>query len=559
MKLFNSILVKSLFLLFLPIIGVSQNFKWVNQIGNNNIDGITKVINDLDDNLYVVGYFYGTLDVDPSSKTKHLISKGDADIYIAKFNADGNLIWAQSFGGSLEDVGYGLSLNNEGDLFVSGSFYNSVDFDPSDSNYNVSSKGASDVFLSKFDSSGNFIWVKTFGSVNYDYNRALNIDNSNNIYLPGTFTGSIDFDPGNGVEILTANSFDVFLVKLNSDGEFVWVNHLKSKYDSFVYGVVSDGNEACYISGFYSDSLLFDSKIEESNINSKGQHDVFIYKFNKDGKFIWNHSIGSPNEEQLQDIQIDNDNNLVFCGIFIDSLDFNPKGNNLSLNSKGGSDVFISKIDTSGLFIWAISFGSDKYDKCYSLSIDNQNNIYSIGVFYNTIDFNINGNKKIIAANGQVDIFINKIDNNGNYKGALSIGSTGPDYGSSVLIDNQNNLISSGDFAGTVDFDPGTGTLNLTSKGSSDAFILKLSSETLQTIQFIDDFTYYRLYPNPSNGELNLDIEGEFNLSIYNIYGDIVYTSSNRLNSLLNLESGPYLVKIEKNNTIYTSKIIINR
>ena len=124
------------------------------------------------------------------------------------------------FGGASSDVGYSIAVDSSGNVYTTGSFNGTVDFDPGTGVENLTSAGGSDGFISKLDSSGNYVWAKSLGDTGFDYVRSIAVDSSGNVYTTGNFNGTVDFDPGAGVENVTSNgSNDVFVLKLTPSGE----------------------------------------------------------------------------------------------------------------------------------------------------------------------------------------------------------------------------------------------------------------------------------------------------------------------------------------------------
>ncbi len=186
--------------------GPSGIFHWAKKLGGTSSDVGGSVSVDRK-YVYATGNFSGTADFDPSASTANLISSGQGDIYIAKYDrGTGNLIWAYSVGSNgssgEDDIGNDISTDAIGNVYVTGQFYHSVDFDPSASTVNRSSAGNNDLFLAKYDKNGNYVWVWTLGGVYADSGLDLEIK-SNAVYTTGFFTGTIDFDPSSSVYNLT--------------------------------------------------------------------------------------------------------------------------------------------------------------------------------------------------------------------------------------------------------------------------------------------------------------------------------------------------------------------
>jgi len=387
--------------------------------------------------------------------------------------------WARSFGSSSDDIGYSIAHDPTGNVYMTGNFQGTVDFDPGPAEFFLTSNGGKDIFISKFDASGNFIWARSFG-VNGTYTdegRSITVDADGNACTTGTFEGTIDFDPGSEVYNLTSNGYnDVFILKLNGQGNFIWAKNLggDSEYGDYGYAIALDAEGNVYTTGMFGITADFDPGSSVYNLVSNGFYDVFISKLDPSGNFIWAKNLGGTSNDIGNSIIIDAVGNVYTTGYFQGTADFDPGSGVFNLVSKGSADVFISKLDPSGNFIWAKSFGAGNSDIGKSIALDANGNVYTTGEFRSTVDFDPGSGVYNIVSKGGTDIFVSKLDASGNFIWAKNMGGTSNDFGNSIIIDAAGNVYTTGWFYGTADFDPGSGTFNLTSNGLTDAFISKL-------------------------------------------------------------------------------------
>jgi len=170
---------------------------------------------DLLGNVYSTGMFQGTCDFDPGVGTFTLTSIGGWDSYVSKLDASGNFIWAKQLGGISNDYGYSLTVDTVGNVYTTGTFKNTVDFDPGVGTFSMASVGNSDIFISKLNSSGNFVWAIQIGDTSVDIANSIAVDVSGNVYSTGSFKYKPDFDPGPGTFTLTAfGNTDGFIHKI---------------------------------------------------------------------------------------------------------------------------------------------------------------------------------------------------------------------------------------------------------------------------------------------------------------------------------------------------------
>jgi len=359
-----------------------------------------------------------------------------------------------------------IVLDQNENSYITGSFDSIVDFDPGPGTYNLSSNGLVDIFIQKIDSSGNLVWVYSFGSSGGDSGNSITIDNQGDIYITGTFRGTIDFNPGIGISNLTVpptSSWGIFILKLDANGNFIWA---KSIDDGSGNSIEVDSFNNVYITGgFGGGTIDFDPGPGVYNLTSTTiNRDVFVLKLTSNGDFIWAVGYGSSANEAGLDIHIDNAYNVYISGYFKTGtvVDFNPGTGIYNLISNGNDDAFIQKLDSSGVFIWAKSFGGTGYEIVKDVVTDNNGNVYAIGQFDWTVDFDPSpGVFNLISLGGNADNFVVKLDVNGNFVWANSTGGLNVDITTDIEIDDFGDLYISGWFQSNVDFDPGPGVYML--------------------------------------------------------------------------------------------------
>jgi hypothetical protein len=455
---------------------VEPTLVWAKRLGGTDYDNVNSLEVDSSGNVYTTGIFSGTADFDPGTGVSNLTSAGGDDVFISKLNSDGSFAWAKSWGGTDYDGVSGLKVDSSGNVYTTGTFYGTADFDPGTGVSNLTSAGDSDVFISKLNSDGSLAWAKSWGGTVYDYANSLEVDSSGNVYSTGTFFGTADFDPGTGVSNLTsAGGYDVFISKLNSDGSFAWAKSWGGTGSDNVKSLKVDSSGNVYTTGTFQGTVDFDPGTGVSNLTSAGGNDVFISKLNSDGSFAWAKSFGGTVSDSVNILQVDSSGNVYTTGTFSGTADFDPGTGVSNLTSAGGDDVFISKLNSDGSFAWAKSLGGTNFDGVSGLKVDSSGNVYTTGYFSGTADFDPGTGVSNLTSAGSVDVFISKLNSDGSFAWAKSLGGTNYDYVNSLEVDSSGNVYTNGTFSGTADFDPGTGVSNLTSAGSDDVFVVKLA------------------------------------------------------------------------------------
>lgn len=397
-----------------------------------------------------------------------------------------NWLWAKSIGGASSDAyasGSAIILDKSGNIYTTGSFSGTVDFDPGVGTANLSSAEGSG-FILKTDASGNFVWVKQMGAGGV----SIVVDGSGNVYSTGNFTGTADFDPGTGVFNLTSCAYgDAFISKLDEQGNFVWAKSMfgiTSDAATQVSSIALDASGNVYTTGIFAGTEDFNPGTETFNITASGGVDIYISKLDNLGNFVLAKSMGGTSSDLTSNaIAIDGSGNIYTTGYFSGTVDFDPGAGivNLAQMNGGTNSAFISKLDSSGNFVWAkqIAGTSPVMVTGNSIALDVSGNIYTTGLFTNTVDFDSGSEIFNLTSIGYGDIFVSKYNSSGNLIWAKAMGGIGSDGGASIALDSFGNVFTTGYFSKTVDFDPGAGVFNLTSIGGSDgrsAFISKLDN-----------------------------------------------------------------------------------
>ncbi|MFZ4123907.1 MAG: SBBP repeat-containing protein [Candidatus Planktophila sp.] len=383
------------------------------------------------------------------------------------------------FGGSSGgDLGRSIAVDSGGNIYTTGHFRGTVDFDPGTGTSNLTSVGFADVFVSKLNSTGDLLWAKGFGGTSGgDFGHSIAVDSGGNIYTTGHFRGTVDFDPGAGTSNLTsAGATDVFVSKLDSAGDLIWAKSFGGGVGNLAYSIAVDGSGNIYTTGYFRGTADFDPGEGTFNLTNAGSGDAFVSKLNSAGDFLWAKRFGGTQSDRAYSIAVDSSGNVYTTGYFQATVDFDPGAGTSNLTSAGATDAFVSKLDSAGDFLWAKRFGGTQSERAYSIAVDGSGNVYTTGYFSGTVDFDPGAGTSNLTSVGQGDAFVSKLDSAGDLIWAKSFGGTESDLGLSIAVDGSGNVYTTGYFRRTVDFDPGAGTSNLTSVGSDDVFVSKLDS-----------------------------------------------------------------------------------
>ncbi len=366
-------------------------FQWARTWGGADWEYNRGLAVDNDGNVYVPGYYAGTVDFDPGSGTDNHSANGAQDVFITKFNPDGDFLWARTWGGSSSDDGYGAETDEFGNVYITGQYQNNVNFNPSGSE-NRTSNGGQDVFLSKFDSDGNFIWVRTWGGPNWDYGHDISFDSSGNLYTVGWFAGTVDFDPGAGVDSHTADADPgVYLCKYTPSGDFTWARTWGgSRYQGYDFGigVNTDDGSNIYVAGRYSGTVDFDPGPGDESHTYMGSApddvDAFVSSFDSNGEFRWVATWGSSSVVRARGVDCDAEGNVFVGGDYTGYVDFDPDPIDEEVHSSTNLDVSVSKFDSSGDLLWVRTWGAFGNDRTGMLAVDKYGNAFFTGILQGT-------------------------------------------------------------------------------------------------------------------------------------------------------------------------------
>lgn len=368
----------------------SGNFLWAKQFiaTSSGVFG-NALTTDAGGNVYIIGNFESTVDFDPGPGTFNLTSAGNKDIFISKLDANGNFLWAKRFGGNSigvpGDGGESIKLDAIGNVYTTGYFSGTVDFNPGSGSYNLTSTGSSDIFISKLDANGNFLWARTFGSTSGDEGYSIDTDIWNNVYVTGQYRTTVDFDAGPGTFTLTSNgNSDVFITKYSSTGNFIWAKAFG--------GIIADKGSAINIdktgnvitTGYYTYTTDFDPGPATFTMNpvSLGAKDIFVSKLDSGGNFIWAKSMGgNGGDDEGFSVVTDSQRNIYSTGYSNGDADFDPSAATYTLSYQSYSEIYISKLDSVGDFVWALLISGNNDERSKSIVLDQNESIYTCGYF----------------------------------------------------------------------------------------------------------------------------------------------------------------------------------
>ena len=454
---------KILFYLFSNILIISvypQAFQWALQGGgagsSTNSDMGQAVTTDLQGNVIVTGIFESTAQFGTTSLT----SAGSNDIFIAKYDNTGNLIWAIQAGGTQLDWPKAICTDKNNNILITGQFSGTATFGSS----TTITANSIDIFVAKYNSSGVLQWVKREGGSSVDRGLAIAADTAGNVIVTGDFSGAATFGTTN---LTSAGAADIFLIKYNAAGTMQWARKAGNLVNDRATAVVTDISGNIYITGSFGGTVSFGTT-QLTATGGSNDTDIFTAKYNAAGTVVWAKKGGSNSGvvEEARGIALDDAQNIYITGLFGGSATFDTQ----NITSNGSSDAFLVKYNNSGVAQWAKSGGGTNEDEGEAVTVMPDGRISITGFYKGSATF---GNVTLNAFGGTTDFdgFVVNYDSNGNQKWAKTFGRTGEDEGYGIKSDLNNSLYITGYFRNNILFDQ----IQMSAQGYSDMFLSQIN------------------------------------------------------------------------------------
>ncbi|QNL23025.1 T9SS type A sorting domain-containing protein [Hyphobacterium sp. CCMP332] len=586
-------------LFFSQLPSFSQNLEWIGQIGSSNNPNSSARINSIESNdslIFISGFTSRIADLDPGAS----IYLGDTNTFktptvigfVTSFDNSGEFKYSVRFNVTRE---FHMSIDDSSNLFVA-SVISDWPFisDPVDtvlcivehsagidSISNICTGQCGDFLqLLKFDQNGNLIYNAEIGNnAPHTYFQIYSLKNTrdNGSIIYGSFSGTIDFDPGNGINLSTGSG-NFFLLKLDNNGDFVWFKKFPlgmrtlGLMDHLDDRIAIDNDNNIVIGGFFEDSIDTDPGPGVNYLFARGQYNAFLIKLDSIGNFIWSVNNGTLPQSgwgTIADnhaVNIDDEDNIIASGVFYGETDFDPGPDSAIHISEGQEDVYISKYTPNGELIWVNTYGGSGYDKPYDIDIDHQGSIYSTGVIYSdSLDFDPGINSVPFYSNSQGDAYIVKYTARGNLDWVHKIGSPlEREIGTSVKIHNSDLWIA-GLFNDNINFNFIGGNPQILDPSLGRTYIAKYSDIISSINQVVIDQNF-SLYPNPSNGKVyfkNSNSNKIVEITIHDLNGQIKYhqkMDQGKIKSMnLQINPGLYIAKILFDSEVTIAKKLLIR
>lgn len=601
--------------LFLQKMTPEGELLWLKTLGSSEHEYASFIDVDQFGNIYVSGTFDGQLDFDPGIGVYNLNGDESDHIFVAKYNNDGAFIWAKQ----METIQWGqhkseVKVDQIGNVYVIGEFRHQVDFDPGIDTFILDAGNNDNLFIQKLNTQGDFQWVKqieadSYGALHHGNFKPV-ITEEGDLLIGGTFSDTLDFDPGPSVHNLIGHSGgNIFLLKLNASGDFIWAKQI-GDHGQFVNCVdlILDLDDNILLSGLFSDTVDFDPGVGVESLTCDSSYSSFVVKLDHNSEFIWakdfpmhggafshSHSLAS---DQFKNVYLA----LVFDTLQVDSFTFETIG------PYNYHDILTMKLNASGQVKWGLSYGGISADFCKGIVVNDLGEIYTSGYFHQTVDFDPSSGVSEFTVDGVMasgNGFIQKlnqcftttaetyslcdslvwIDGNTYYEdnqSASYIYSTASDCDSIIVLDLDitelsptisafgPSIITEQDWDSYqwVDCDndfeeiPQENSFLFTPTQSGN-YAVMVEQDGCTSIS--ECFTYEPLstqdvllnqvtiLPNPTHGQVTINIGSldKVGVKVFDVLGKVVYESSEITESKTQLdligESGVYMIELSSN------------
>jgi hypothetical protein len=382
---------------FVAMLDSDGNWQWATQAGGGAYQWGTAITIDDVGNSYVMGCFMGTAIFGNYSLT----SIDNLDIFVAMLNSEGNWQWATQAGGSSNDWGNGIVIDNSGNIYVTGNFEETITFD----SYSLTSSGDFDVFVAMLDSEGNWQWATQAGGSSNDWGNGIIIDNSGNSYVTGDFGDIATFGSNS---LTSSGDLDVFVAMLDSEGIWQWATQAGGNSSDSGNGITIDNSGNSYVTGYFVGIATFGS----NSLTSSGGSDVFVAMLDSEGIWQWATQAGGNSSDRGNGITIDNSGNSYVTGYFGDIATFGS----YTLTNGSVESIYLAKMGANGTWQWATQESGNDYNRGFDISIDDTGNCYVTGFFYGTAIFGL----YTVTSSDEKDIFVAKLGNDTSVENEIS-------------------------------------------------------------------------------------------------------------------------------------------
>ena len=549
---------------FVAKLDTNNNILWSKVISSNNLLIGNSVAIDSSGNVFVAGYFYGTVVFNPGDPVSSRTSINQ-DSFLVKYNSSGAYQSVKTFDASSGNTNtFTIAIDSSGNVYVAGQFSGTVVFNPGDPISSVTSS-SNNGFLVKYNSSAVYSWAKTMQSngnnVGQANSNSIATDSSGNKYVAGYFNGTVVFNPGDPSSSMTSSSNNGFLVKYNKDGIYQSVKIFDSSNGGYAAtnSVSIDSNSNVYVAGYFNGTVVFNPGDPGSSVNSSsGYNKGFLVKYNSSGVYQSVKTFDADTNggnAYIYSLAVDSSGNVYVAGQFTGTVVFNPGDPGSSVTSNNG-DSFLVKYNSSGVYQSVKTFDTSSGNaNTNSMAVDSSGNVFVAGIFYGTTVFNPGDLGSSVTGNSG-DSFLVKYNSNGVYQSVKTIHNTsnGDMAIDSIAFDSSGNIFAAGFLSGTAIFSPGDPVSSVTTSNYA-SYLVKYNKDG--SYAWVKTFGLGETGSNSGNYTIAIDSNNDIYLGgsyTGTIYFDGPGGNIGAPNTVLGTNNA-YLVKLDPNGKYLTSSV----
>ncbi|MFL5752900.1 MAG: T9SS type A sorting domain-containing protein [Bacteroidia bacterium] len=529
----------------------SQNFDWAKREGRYAYDYGYGITTDNSGNVYTTGKY----EQDSADFSGILVPCVDNhDVFIAKYSPTGTINWVTTFGGDLGDYAHAIACDGT-NLFVAGEIEGyGIPIYFENSSFTLTSIGYNDAFIAKYDLNGTLQWAKQAGWLHNEKAQGVTYDNLGNSYICGFYDDTTYFE---NIQMLSQGLEDIFIAKYDPNGVLLWVRNAGGPGRDEAKSIKCDAAGNVYMCGLHSDACMFGTQTLSSPNN---YYNAFVAKIAPDGTLLWVTTAGGDVDDVAWSLTMDNAGKIFVSGEYNAYATFGPY---FLLDTLPVADIFVACYDAAGNPQWVKGAGGSMIDRARGIGCDGTN-IFITGQFGATVSFD----SYTVSAADSSDVFMAALDNSGNFLWATSVGgipdsleTLGYECGNAICAEAGGAVYATGSLLDGGDF----GSISYSEYGRTDIFVTRISQPMgIQTVA--ENKTEIRIYPNPSSGNVTVDLNGIKNKQgealVYNSYGQCIEKvqtgSSEKFNLQFdNYKNGIYYVEVRTSDMVLRKKVII--
>lgn len=432
---------------------------WARQLGGPGREHAAGVAADQGGVVYVAGQIEGEAALGPA----RLTSTG-SDVLVAALDKNGEVLWAHALGGPGADEARAVALLTGGDLFVTGSFSGTVDFDPGPGRTELVSAGASDVFVARLSPRGELVWARRFGGAQADTGLDVAVD-ARGVYVAGSFQGSLE---AGAVRLESAGRTDAFVVQLDHAGSPRWARRLGGPKSDDARSVSLEPEGQVWVAGSFEDKASFGPAGGTAALESAGDADAFLARLGTDGALLWSGRLGGPKIDVAEAVAASSMGVWV-TGRFERTADFDPGPTSTSLSSMDKTDAFVARFAVTGHLRWVRQIGGEDHDFGTGIVPDRYGGVWVTGVTEAKT-----GQAGPDPEWGDDRSYLTHFDREGERRTTREMAAAGGLRVLDLTLDSAANPCVAGAFRGQATVITGFEAARLSGAGKTDALVARL-------------------------------------------------------------------------------------